>query len=80
MVIVNRQNLLLHQDLLIMVTVKINRPTRTQFAYPLIGDRHGIRMKKTIMSHGSQKEEYELETGSSNAQLLPRQRGMTQGP
>jgi len=24
--------------------------------------------------------QYELETGSSNAQLLPRQRGMTQGP
>jgi hypothetical protein len=40
-----------------MVTVKINRPTRTQVAYPLIGDRHDIRMKKPIMSHGSQKEE-----------------------
>ena len=68
MVIVNRQNLLLHQDLLIMVTVKINRPTRTQFAYPLIGDRHGIRMKKN--HHVSWKPERRGTLSPQNGDFL----------
>ena len=52
-----------------MVTVIINLLTRTQVAYPLIGDRHDIRMKKNT-HHVSWKPERRGTLSPQNGDFL----------